>query len=82
MDPLDKLELLVKDRIQERKSEFERGKGKHNPEYLLTLENEINALSWVSANIDSIRRMEKKKGEARPGDNPARPSQLLQPLSF
>lgn len=55
MDPLDKLELIVKDKIKE-KTEFERGKGKHNPTYLQGLQDEIDALSWVWTEIDAIKR--------------------------
>lgn len=56
MDPLDKLELIVKERIRERKAESQRGRGKHNPAYLQGLDSEIDALQWVWSKIDAIRR--------------------------
>ena len=56
MDPLDKLEIIVKDRIRGAKAEFESGKGRHSPLYLDAPQHEIDTLSWVWTRINAIRQ--------------------------
>lgn len=56
MDPLDKLELIIKGTIKQKKVDYERGKDKHSNLYLLGLQANIDTLSWVWAEIDAIKR--------------------------
>jgi hypothetical protein len=56
MDPLDKLELIIKGTISQKKKERERGKDNHSSLYILGLDHDIDTLSWVWTEIESIRR--------------------------
>ncbi len=56
MEPLEKLEIIVRGRQNQKKIERGRGKDKHNRLYILGLGHEIDMLSVVLCDIDSIRR--------------------------
>jgi hypothetical protein len=56
MDPLDKLEIIFKHEIKEKKKKFERGIGKSSDLYLGGLRNEIDALSWALTIVWNVKR--------------------------
>ena len=56
MEPLDKLEIIIKAEIKERKAELERSGERHSALYLEALHHEIDCLGWVWTKIDNIRR--------------------------
>jgi hypothetical protein len=56
MEPLDKLELIIKGAIKQKKAQRDRGMDKHSIQYIQGLGNEIDALSWVWTKIDAIKR--------------------------
>jgi hypothetical protein len=45
LDPLDKVEIIVKHEIKNKKTEFERARIHHSPVYLDGLQHEIDAVS-------------------------------------
>ncbi|MEW6604479.1 MAG: hypothetical protein AB1351_07285 [Thermoproteota archaeon] len=55
MDNFEKIELIVKGKIKERKIELERSKEKHNQMYVLGLEHEVTALTRIALKIDAIK---------------------------
>lgn len=56
MEPLDKLELIIKSLIEQRKKERKNGEGKHSNLYIEGLDHEIDMLRVVLCDIDAIRR--------------------------
>jgi len=55
MEPLEKLELIIKYQIRRKKAEREKSKH-HSNLYILELDQEINTLSWILTEIDAIKR--------------------------
>jgi hypothetical protein len=55
MNPLDKLEIIYKDEIKNKKKQVERGNEKHSPVYVDGLRHEIDALSWALTIVWNIK---------------------------
>jgi hypothetical protein len=62
MDNFEKIELIVKGKLKERKAELERARNKagdphgSNPVYVEGLEHEVDMLSIIACEIDAIKR--------------------------
>ena len=55
MEPLEKLELIIKYQIRRKNAEREKSKY-HSNLYIMELDHEINTLSWILTEIDGIKR--------------------------
>jgi hypothetical protein len=56
MEPLEKLEMIIRGELANRKKERERANNRHGLIYVQTLDNQISMLDWVVAHIDMIKR--------------------------
>jgi hypothetical protein len=56
MGPLDKLELIIKHTIGQKKKERKNSEGKHSNLYILGLDHEIDMLRVIFCDIDGIKR--------------------------
>lgn len=57
MDQLDKLEIIIKAEIKEKKAEFERSKEIHSSVYVDGLRQQIDVLSWALTIVWSVRHI-------------------------
>ena len=61
MNDFEKIQLIVNGKLKERKRELDRCKKPKpdpygtNPPYLLGLEHEVIALTWIAGDIDAIK---------------------------
>jgi hypothetical protein len=55
MEPLEKLDIIVKHEIKKTKAAQERSIGRHSPIYIQDLTTKIDTLGWVWTMINAVR---------------------------
>jgi hypothetical protein len=69
VEPIEKLEIIIKHEIRKVKAERERGIDKHSPLYIQDLSTRIDTLSWVWTKANAIM-----------GDAPSVTDEMIQRL--